>query len=208
MEKRTKENLWLFMRTLFLFCMLLALSFHVYAEDPSAEFYARSMQITNAGMFVLGGWAIGNMTVGAIGWSQNEGQRRYFHQMNFFWNTVNLGIAAFALTNNLNTDLSLLGPAEMMSRHERTQRILLINAFVDIGYMGTGILLNTLSSRSSKHGPRMAGYGNSVILQGAFLFVFDLVLYGLLRSHKASWAESLSLVPLDRGLGLAMNIPL
>ncbi len=62
--------------------------------------------MNNIGMGILGGWALANITIGAYGWSQQSGQESYFHQMNLFWNTVNLGIAGFALYSNLTSDYS------------------------------------------------------------------------------------------------------
>lgn len=67
-----------------------------------AEFYQKSMRMNNTGMYVLGSWAVANLIIGGIGWNQNTGDTKYFHQMNFFWNTVNLSIAGFALYNILS----------------------------------------------------------------------------------------------------------
>ena len=95
-------------------------------------FYTKSTQINTSGLYVLGGWAVANIAGGAIGWANSTGSAKYFHQMNVFWNTVNLGIAGFALYNNLNTDISLLSADEMLSKHTKTENLYLINAGLDV----------------------------------------------------------------------------
>ena len=44
-------------------------------------------------MLILGSWAVGNMIWGGIGASQSMGENKAFHQMNLYWNSVNLIIA-------------------------------------------------------------------------------------------------------------------
>ncbi|MEB2785994.1 hypothetical protein U3A59_15210 [Algoriphagus sp. E1-3-M2] len=48
------------------------------------------------GMVILGGWAVGNMIWGGIAAGQTNGQTKAFHQMNLYWNSVNLFIARFS----------------------------------------------------------------------------------------------------------------
>ena len=47
------------------------------------------------GMLILGAWAVLNLLLGSIGSFRTQGQRQAFHQMNAYWNVVNLGIAVF-----------------------------------------------------------------------------------------------------------------
>ncbi|MDO8951110.1 MAG: hypothetical protein Q7U86_00720, partial [Draconibacterium sp.] len=115
-------------------------------ETEIIDFHRKSNQINTAGMYVLGGWAIANIAGGAVGWANSTGSAKYFHQMNLFWNTVNLGIAGFALYNNLNADISLLSADEMLSKHVKTENLYLINAGLDVVYIGTGFLLKHQSN--------------------------------------------------------------
>jgi len=187
--------------------LLIGLPLALQAQADTLGFYTQAQTINNVGMGILGGWAMANLATGAIGWSQHTGQQAYFHQMNFFWNTVNLAIAGFALYGSLSMDLALKSGQELLDMQHKTQRLFLINAGLDVAYMGTGLLLRTLGPRSEKHGPRLLGYGNSVILQGGFLFVFDLVLYFLQRDHRTDFLQHLSLAPMSEawGLHLALN---
>lgn len=81
----------------------------------------------------------------------------------------------------------------MMSEHSKIQRLYLINAGLDVIYVGTGFLLKHLAVNSSKRHDLLKGYGNSVIFQGVFLLVFDLVMYGIQYSRKMNFTEDLSL---------------
>ena len=154
-------------------------------------------------MDVLGGWALTNISVGAYGWNKYSGQRAYFHQMNMFWNVVNLSIAGFALYSNLSTEYTMLSDSELLDKQLKNQRLYLINGGLDVLYMGTGFLLKSLAPKYPKNEDRLLGYGNSVILQGAFLFVFDLVMYGLQRGHRNAFLDQLSFAPLHEAWGLA-----
>jgi hypothetical protein len=153
-------------------------------------FYTKSTQINTSGLYVLGGWAVANIAGGAIGWANSTGSAKYFHQMNVFWNTVNLGIAGFALYNNLNTDISLLSADEMLSKHTKTENLYLINAGLDVVYIGTGLLLKHFSTTNPNKQDLLKGYGNSVILQGSFLMAFDLIMWGIQRNHRLDFLKN------------------
>ena len=51
----------------------------------------------------------------------------------------------------------------------------LFNAGLDVGYMATGAYLWERGIRKDSRG--LKGYGQSLILQGGFLFTFDLIMY-------------------------------
>jgi len=188
---------------LLIFVMLVSVP--VFSQANYSSFYAESLKINNTGMVVLGSWAILNISAGAYGWSRYTGQNQYFHQMNLFWNVVNLSIAGIALYGNTHTDYSVWEQGMFLEKQLKTQNLFLINAGLDIGYMGGGILLRHLSGRYPNNSDRLKGYGNSVILQGAFLFVFDLVMYGLQRSHRGQFLDQLSLLPMNDGWGVALQ---
>jgi hypothetical protein len=163
------------------------------AQDGQKSFAEGSMAINNRGMYVLGGWAVTNIAAGAYGWASYDGQSRYFSQMNLFWNVINLSIAGIALFSNLRTDLSLTGSEEMLTKHLKTEKIFLINSALDVGYMGAGFLMRHLSANTEKRGEMLKGYGNSVILQGGFLLVFDMLMYFIMRDFRTANVETITM---------------
>lgn len=174
------------MKVTFLTTLLVIAAFSlVYSQEIAAgDFYTTSTKINTTGMYVLGGWAVANIAGGAVGWANSTGSAKYFHQMNLFWNTVNLGIAGFALYNNLTDDISLLSSDEMLLKHTKTENLYLINAGLDVVYIGTGFLLKHLSVSNLNKQDLLKGYGNSIILQGGFLMIFDLIMWGIQRNHR------------------------
>lgn len=159
-------------------------------NSEMTDFYIKSSQINTSGMYILGGWAVANIAGGAIGWANSTESAKYFHQMNLFWNTVNLGIAGFALYNNLNTDISVIPADEMLAKHIKTENLYLINAGLDVVYIGTGFLLKHLSTKNLKKQDLLKGYGNSVILQGGFLMAFDLAMWVVQRNHRLDFLKN------------------
>ena len=171
----------------------------LFGQGNFREFYQTSMSTNQTGMYVLGGWAVANLASGAYGWSKMNGSAKYFHQMNFFWNTVNLGIAGFSFYSFSQMEPLRMSPQEMMDNHIRFERIFLINAGLDVAYMGTGFLLRHLSTRNYKRPEMLLGYGNSVILQGGFLFLFDGVMYLIQRHHKLDFLGDMNLSMIQGG---------
>jgi hypothetical protein len=162
------------------------------------DFYTLSLQYNQTGMYVLGGWAVSNLLTGAYGWTTQTGSTKYFHQMNTMWNLVNLSIAGFALYNFASTDISLLTAGDMFQKHMTFEKLFLINAGLDIIYMSAGGFLIHRAGKSEKNSLRYKGYGRSVIMQGAFLFAFDLVMYFVQAGHRLNFhpaIEKLSVSP-------------
>lgn len=173
-----------------IFLIISGISLAAGQNSNTADFYTISNKINTTGMYILGGWAVANITGGAIAWANATGSAKYFHQMNVFWNTVNLGIAGFALYNSFNTDISMLSPGEMMAKHIKTENLYLINAGLDVVYIGTGFLLKHLSTNNLNKQDLLKGYGNSVILQGGFLMAFDLIMWGIQRSNRLDFLQN------------------
>ncbi len=191
-----------------LIMLLFLLLMPVLAQEEYRQFYSESLKTTNTGMYVLGGWAITNIATGGYGWSRFDGDKKYFHQMNLFWNTVNLSIAGYALYSNSLLDISALGPDEIMDKHTGTERILLINTALNVSYIGAGFIMKHLAGKSDKNSDLLKGYGNSVILQGSFLFLFDLVLYRILRSQRYDFVENINVALLPDGAAVRFVMPL
>ena len=197
-------------KTVFILGLIIAPFIAANAQPEHEEFFRKSMKINNTGMIVLGSWAIANMATGAVGWAQTTGPTKYFHQMNLFWNMVNLSIAGFALYSNLNTGISSMTGTEMLDKHTQTENLYLINAGLDVLYVGAGFYLKHLAAQKPKRHDMFKGYGNSVILQGSFLFLFDLVMYGIQHSRRMDFAEhlQLSLSPVIGGMQVGLTLPL
>lgn len=185
------------MRKVFIALFFISLPL-ILQSQTAEEFYRLSLNKNRVGMYVLGGWAVANIITGSYGWAAQRSSSKYFYQMNTMWNVVNLGIAGFAMYEFHSTDISLLNPVEMLQKHMTYEKLFLINAGLDILYIGAGAYLIHRSGISEKNSDRYLGYGRSVILQGAFLFAFDLLMYFVQYNHRINFRpilENLSLRP-------------
>jgi|AntRauTorckE6833_2_1112554.scaffolds.fasta_scaffold14838_2 hypothetical protein len=151
---------------------------HAQNDPFDAQFYAqKSQDLQKKGMILLGSWATLNILSGAGGYFLSENETKYLHQMNAGWNLVNLGISGFALYGISQMDASVLSYSESLEKLQNFDKILLFNAGLDVGYMAAGAWMWERGIRNDSQ--RLEGYGKSLILQGGFLLVFDLVLYSL-----------------------------
>ena len=128
-------------------------------------------------MLILGAWAITNIIIGIIGANWSSGTRKQFFVMNAGWNVVNLVLAGIGIYVALTTNPAALGLYETVGAHQGIQKTLLFNAGLDIGYIAIGFYLIEKGKNTTKHQDRWQGFGQALLLQGAFLFVFDLTIY-------------------------------
>ncbi len=169
---------------------------HAQMNDFSADYYFKqSLSLQKKGMLVLGSWALINIATGTLGTFKLQDERKYFHQMNAAWNIVNLGIAAFGYYGASNSDMNI-STANMMMEVSKLNKILLINAGLDLLYISAGVWLwkNGLNNTSN----RKSGYGKSLVIQGGFLLIFDTVLYLLNRQYSEgmlSLNDKIALLP-------------
>ena len=193
------------LRTL-LFLALFFIAFESLSQEiPALETFNQTrLDYNQKGMLILGSWAVGNMIWGGIGASQSMGENKAFHQMNLYWNSVNLIIAGLgywqATKESPGTDFW-----QTMDAQNGIEKILLFNAALDLAYMGGGLYLKERGLRKSNE--RLIGFGKSVILQGAFLLVFDGIMYSFHSAHAKDLpgiVQNLSLSP----NGVALRIPL
>jgi hypothetical protein len=160
--------------------LALLLTFYGYLSAQGLElpdFNQASINHQKTAMLTLGGWAVTNIALGATLQGGAEGSAKQFHRMNALWNTVNLGIAGIGYFAAMKTDPGNLDLATSLQKHHAFQKVLLFNAGLDIGYIAGGLYLTERAKRPDVNQEQLKGFGQSIMLQGAFLFVFDLVNY-------------------------------
>jgi hypothetical protein len=128
-------------------------------------------------MLVLGTWAVGNIAVGTTLGATTSGERQYFNYMNAGWNLVNLGLATVGYWTATKADPASFDLYQSIQEHHSTQKIFLFNAGLDVGYMAGGLYLMERAKNTENNPARLRGFGKSILLQGGFLFVFDLAAY-------------------------------
>ncbi|MEO0583146.1 MAG: hypothetical protein AAF135_13060 [Bacteroidota bacterium] len=141
------------------------------------EINQQRIRLNKGNMYVLGAWAVGNIGVSGYLRSRTTGNVRYFHEMNAIWNFVNLGLAAGGLYGSFVEDPSTYTAWETYRAQQNIEKILLFNMALNFTYMTAGGYLIERSKRANDRPERLEGYGQSLIMQGGFLFVFDLTQY-------------------------------
>ncbi|MCH7397224.1 hypothetical protein MM236_04450 [Belliella sp. DSM 107340] len=191
--------------------ILLILVFMVFVSFADAqdiptqltEFNQVRIDYNKSGMMILGSWAVGNIVLGGVMAGRTSGETKAFHQMNMYWNTVNLAIAGFgyyaAMKESPSSEFW-----ETLSAQYSIEKILLLNAALDIGYIAGGFYLIERGKRLGKE--QLTGFGKSVILQGAFLMSFDAIKYAFHNVHGKELPKIVeNLAFTGNGFGLVMN---
>ena len=197
-----------------LFILQFGLSAQAQSTSPSIELIneRRSLYAFRGGAS-LTTWAGLNIVGGSIGALNSTGSTKAFWEMNIYWNIVNLGLGIPALLQarkqlRAKESLSL---KESLKAQRKYEQAYLFNTALDVSYISSGLFLRLLSARA----PNVAqqelerGYGNSLILQGSYLFVYDLIaLIAHQRNGKGLYNKisKVAIVPTGNGVGLYVSL--
>ncbi|MEY2963313.1 MAG: hypothetical protein RL754_574 [Bacteroidota bacterium] len=156
----------------------------------------------------LGAYAATNFVVSGVGYAQaSQEHMKRFHEMNIMWNTVNMGLAIPGYIKASNSGQGL-SSNEMLRKQRNTERVFLINGALDAVYVSAGIWMCTLAEGQPDNEALLTGYGNSLILQGSFLFAFDSFAYYLHHNHlkKHPLLDGARLYSSANGIGLRITL--
>lgn len=162
-------------------------------------------QMQRRGMLVLGGWASGNIIYSGASLGNSSGSDRSFHQMNLAWGGINLGLATLGYLHARKPSGN--GYAFLLRKQQSLEKTFLFNAGLDIAYVATGFYLKERARRNDEHSDRNRGFGNSLLLQGGGLLLFDGVMYLVHRAHGRALlmaAERLQVSAAPGGISLKL----
>ncbi|MEO0898473.1 MAG: hypothetical protein AAFY71_18820 [Bacteroidota bacterium] len=199
------------LKTTFVFAIMMMLFSLVFSQQEILdEVNQNRIQLSKVGMSVLGSWAVGNMVFSGIQRSRTTGVNRYFHEMNVFWNVVNLGLAAGGLYGALTEDASGYSLLDTYTKQQSIEKIFLFNMALNGTYMTAGAWMRERSKSFTGDQLRMdrfKGYGNSLILQGGFLLLFDATNFFLHHYQAAPKLEKVlsSISVGSQGIGMVIR---
>jgi len=125
-------------------------------------------------MSTLLGWGTANVAAGSAllltDWSDAG-------LMTLSWGAINAGIAFFAIRGQERLDPHNPRLADFLKREQQFQRIVAVNAGLNVSYITAGLLMQHYGNKS-----RTRQFGSAVAIQGAFLLAFDS--YLLYRSTR------------------------
>ncbi len=194
------------MKNLFFIILTIALNCSVFGQSMDLDTYLKKeRKLEKRSMIALTSWGGINLVSGAIGWRTNTGESSYFHQMNASWGLINAGIGTAALLIQSKKPSSIQTALEFS---HKTEKILYLNTGLDVAYVTAGFLFKSASKNNPENAMRFQGFGNSLLMQGGFLLLFDITQLILHTRHRKLNKESLwnNLSMSDSGLGLKYTI--
>ena len=191
--------------------IILFLIFYISYSTPAIgqlqDFNTQRYRTDQNLMLSLGSWASTNIVGSGIGWARsNSEENKYFHQMNVMWNLVNLGLAIPGYIK-AKKDNSVTSVYHLLEAQRKTETVFLVNAGIDLAYIGSGLLLKSRAPNVEKSS-QFLGYGNSMILQGGFLLLFDWIAYSVHRKNAKNQLSPIlqKIEPSDDGIGLKYKL--
>ena len=157
-------------------------------KDSLAAYNLHRISITRTGMKVLGSWGIVNIAGGAVTYfTTTQDEWKYFSEMNVLWGTVNTGIAAVSLAGIRREMEAKMDYRQSYGRYRANKKLYLINAGLDVIYIGAGIGLTAYAQNTNKDQPIYSGFGKSIAVQGIFLLLFDNIMFSANQLDNSKW---------------------
>lgn len=147
--------------------------------------YQHHELLLGRGLSLLGAWATLNLLLSGYSLPRTDTREWpfHFHLMNCGWAFVNAVLAAVGILRSHPGRPPLgLTAATALDSQLLTERIFLVNIGLDFGYLlFAQWLLRRARLPTARRPERLHGYGRSIQLQGAFLLVFDAIMWVALR---------------------------
>jgi hypothetical protein len=173
------------------------------------DFQKEFNSINESLMLGLGSYAVANFAISGAGYFSSEDEyTKRFHEMNVMWNTVNIGLALPGYIKARRGGQPIMTREEILKAQKKTESIFLVNDVLDVGYIAAGIWMREVAPNKLDQEDLFKGYGNSLILQGSFLLVFDALAYYIHHNHgkELPALEKVSLSTSVGGVGLRIAL--
>ncbi len=196
------------MKKFFPLLSFLFLGTMVFGQDLNqdlVDFNLERNKLNQKGMTVLASWSVLNIAWSSTQLNNSDPLKQSYHQMNLGWNAVNLVIAGFGIyqAHKFSGDLTVW---QSLEEQASIKRILAVNAALDLAYVASGFYLREYAFRADNFA-RYEGFGRAVIVNGAFLFGFDVLMYWVHHQHELKdlvpLMESLQVGPQSVGIRLS-----
>jgi len=187
-------------KILSLLCMLAVSSAAFSQKIDLTKFEKERTSIQKKSMITLAGWSVANIVVSGIATDTRNKETRYFHQMNVMWGGINLAIAGLGYWGASKEKIDNPTLADVLKHQNRIEQTYLINAGLDVVYLAGGLIMNKTSD-NQKNPEKFKGYGNSVMVQGGFLLLYDAILYAIHKNHGKQLKGATDKVTLNAGPG-------
>ncbi|MGZ4033881.1 MAG: DUF6992 family protein [Bacteroidia bacterium] len=176
------------------------------ANSPLYDFNKSRNSRTEKGLDVLGAWAIGNLATSSYLYYHSSGSDKYFNQMNVMWNGANTLIVVASLLPKQKNDMNLTKTLQWQSN---TESVYLASAALDLLYSSLGLYLTEKAKSDFSNHDKWKGWGNSLIYNGGFLFLFDTSMF-IIHKHNGkklyNMMEKVNISAGGAGLKITMHL--
>ena len=171
---------------LLVFISITFLSLTTSGQADSTLLKEKFYRVQQQSLFMLSGWSVLNIGISPLISSNLRNptnQIDHFHRTNFYWNFLNLGIAGFSHYSVLKKSQENWTVSELATQKQKAQKAISVNMGLDLLYVLGGYALKYASNRNENlDAAAYHGNGNSLILQGGYLFLYDAIF--VLRLNK------------------------
>ena len=163
----------------YLYLILTLLTFKISCAQTDSiikQFDIRANTLNRNGILVLSSWASANIVGSAVGYSLTKSnEEKDFYMMNASWGVINLGLALPSLLSKEKSSSSIY---DLQRKQTKTEKIFLVNSLLDVIYITSGFYLKEYANHQTdlKKQERFTGFGNSIVIQGTGLMIFDLAM--------------------------------
>jgi hypothetical protein len=187
-------------KTLLIICFT-AFSLSSFSQKTDlVKFEKERVRYTKNSMAALAGWSVVNIVGSGIATDTRNKEVRYFHQMNVMWGGINLALAGLGYWGASREKIDNPVLADVLKHQNRIEKTYLINLGLDVLYVGSGLLMNKTSD-NQKNPEKFKGYGNSIMVQGGFLLLYDAIIYSIHHKHGKQLKGMTDKVTLNAGPG-------
>lgn len=180
----------------------------LFAQQSTLNAYNKEREkISKNGIKALATYSAANVIYGSIVASQTSGSNKYFHEMNAIWNGITLGITGIGFFTAKKE--GTLSYSESLKKQQNIEKLFLFNAGLDVAYVVGGAYLKERSKTTTKNPARLKGYGESVMLQGGVLLLFDGIMYAIHNKHGKllnKMGDNFKLAATENGVGVVVKL--
>lgn len=176
-------------------------------QNEINSFNEKREKISKKGLTVLSSYAAANIIYGSIASAKKNGSNKYFHEMNAIWNGITLGIVGIGFITAKKE--GIFSYSESLKKQHHIEKLFLLNAGLDVAYIVGGAYMKEQAKTSTKNPLRLKGYGESVMLQGSVLLLFDGIMYALHNRHGKTlykMGDNITLAATANGVGMLIGL--
>jgi hypothetical protein len=152
-------------------------------HDELADFDQRFRLILRKHLSILGWWSLLNIAGGLLALLLLKGSAYYFWMMGMIWGLINFAIAMAILDHTFYRKFRR-GAFERFESQRHVEKLMFLNIGIDSAYIFVGLFLREHSFACGiNHADLWLGFGCSVVVQGIFLLMQDILVYRLHRKN-------------------------